>query len=63
MNKTQRKVIALKSDEELTDDIERYYRATLNMGGHLRPIRRSVDKKLNALLAERQTRMLKECGK
>ena len=58
MNQNQRNDIALKSDSELEADINRYGRKVESC--NLKAIRRSLEKRLQALIDEKQIRMIAE---
>ena len=59
MNKATRNHIATYTDEKLEEDINRYYLSLSNTGRNIRQVRISINKKINALLDEKQGRMIR----
>ena len=62
MNTVTRNHISTFSNEKLEADINHYYVSLSNAGRNLRQTRSSINKKLQALIDEKQNRMLVKSG-
>ena len=62
MNKITRNHISTYSNEKLESDINKYYNSLSIAGRNLRQLRSSINKKLQALIDEKQKRLLIESG-
>jgi|TARA_B100000809_G_C14925895_1_gene455117 hypothetical protein len=58
MNNATRKLIALKTDQQIDDDILRYEKSAVKKGSQMQSLRKSQQSQIQAHYDEKQARMM-----